>query len=220
MAAPLLWIGVTVVFAIIVIAMNFVPVIGNIAASLLTPVFAGGLLLGCHALARGQPLEFDHLFAGFGQGRAGRLMVLGLLAFVAGLAVALVLMTLVFGAIGLSGLVAMMRGDPSMMAHGAAAGMGIGALLAIPLAFLGYGLFVMAWFFAPALCALNRAEALAAIKASFDASWKNLGAVALFVLIFIGLAIVATIPIGLGWLVLAPVTIGAAYAGWREVFSE
>ena len=63
-------------------------------------------------------------------------------------------------------------------------------------------------------------EQIAALKASFDASWKNLGALAVFGLIFIGLAIVATIPFGLGWLVLLPVMFGGLYASWREVFGE
>ena len=53
--------------------------------------------------------------------------------------------------------------------------MGIAALVAVPIALIAYGLFLMAWWFAPALVTLNRAEPVAALKASFDASSKNLG---------------------------------------------
>ncbi len=42
---------------------------------------------------------------------------------------------------------------------------------------------------------------------------------AVFVVIFVVLAILASIPFALGWLVLAPVAVGASYAAWREVFS-
>jgi hypothetical protein len=219
-ASPALWIGIIVVMVLIAIALNFIPILGNIAQALLWPVFIGGVLLGCHALAVGRPLEFPHLFAGFQEGRAGPLLILGLIAFVVSLAFALAIMMLVFGAMGFSGMAALMTGDPTAAMGGALAGMGIAALFAVPIALIGYGLFLMAWWFAPALVTLNRADAFAALKASFDASWKNLGALTVFGLIFIGLAIVASIPFGLGWLVLLPVMFGGLYASWREVFGE
>jgi uncharacterized membrane protein len=219
-AAPALWIGMVVVIVLIAIALNFIPIVGSVAQALLWPVFTGGILLGCHALAQGKPLEFAHLFAGFQDGRAGPLLILGLVAFVVSLAFALVIMMLVFGAMGFSGMTGLMTGDPTVAMGSALAGMGIAALLAVPIALIGYGLFLMAWWFAPALVTLNRADALAALKVSFDASWKNLGALFVFGLIFIGLAIVASIPFGLGWLVLLPVMFGGLYASWREVFGE
>ena len=74
---PLLWIGIIVVIVVIAIVLNFIPILGNIAQALLWPVFIGGVLLGCHALAQGRPLEFSHLFAGFQDGRAGPLVILG-----------------------------------------------------------------------------------------------------------------------------------------------
>jgi uncharacterized membrane protein len=219
-ATPALWIGITVVVILISVVLNFVPFIGGIALTLIWPILTGGILLGCHALAQGRPLEFAHLFAGFQEGRAGPLLVLGVIALVVSLAFVLVIMMFVFGAMGFSGLSGFMTGDPSVAMSSALAGMGIAALFAVPIALIGYGLFLMAWWFAPALVTLNRADALAALKSSFDASWKNLGALFVFGLIFIGLAIVASIPFGLGWLVLLPVMFGGMYASWREVFGE
>jgi hypothetical protein len=220
MASPWLWIGMIVVLGVVLIVLAFVPVVGNIAGSLLAPVLFGGLLVGCHALARGRPLQFDHLLAGFKDGRTVPLLLLGLLGFLAGLAVALLLMSLMFGAMGISTFTGLIAGDPSMAIGSAMAGMGVAALLAVPIAIVGWLLFIMAWFFAPALCVLNRVDALAAIRASFHASWTNLGAIVLFILIFMVLAIVASIPFGLGWLALGPVAVGASYAAWREVFGE
>ena len=72
-ASPALWIGIIVVMVLIMIVLSFVPILGSIAQMLLWPVFTGGVLLGCHALALGRPLEFSHLFAGFREGRAGQL---------------------------------------------------------------------------------------------------------------------------------------------------
>ena len=69
-----------------------------------------------------------------------------------------------------------------------------------------------------ALVVLNGEEPIAALQKSFRGCWTNLGAMAVYGLIFIGLAIVASIPFGLGWLVLGPVMAGSWYASWRETF--
>ena len=67
---------------------------------------------------------------------------------------------------------------------------------------------------------LNGEQPVAALRKSFAASWQNLGAFLLYGLIYIGLAIVATIPMGLGWLVLGPMLVGSCYAGWRTIFAR
>ena len=64
-AAPLPWLGILVVFVVISIAFSFVPIVGHAIYVVLTPVFAGGVMLGCHALARGERLTVGHLFEGF-----------------------------------------------------------------------------------------------------------------------------------------------------------
>src|SRR5687768_14816999 len=55
-ASPALWIGIIVVMVVIAIVLNYIWIIGNVAQALLWPVFIGGVLLGCHALAVGRPL--------------------------------------------------------------------------------------------------------------------------------------------------------------------
>jgi hypothetical protein len=51
MAAPGIWIATILVFVLIMLGLAFVPILGSIAGSVLTPVF-GGIALGCHALAK------------------------------------------------------------------------------------------------------------------------------------------------------------------------
>jgi hypothetical protein len=219
-AAPLLWVGLTIVLVVIMLALGFVPVLGTIVQTLLWPVLFGGLLLGCHAMAQGRPLEFRHLFAGFEGGRLRPLLILGAIAFAVGAVIAVAIMILLFGAIGFSGIVGLLSGDTYTGMMSAMAGMGIGTFVAIPIVIALYGLFLLAYWFAPALVVLNRADPIAAMKASWDASWKNIGALFFCGLIFIGLAIVASIPVALGWLILMPMSVGAGYASWREVFGE
>jgi len=57
------------------------------------------------------------------------------------------------------------------------------------------------------------------MKASFEACLANLGPLLVYGLVYIGLAIIASIPLGLGWLVLGPMMAGSCYASWRRVFA-
>ena len=215
-AAPGAWIVILVVYALISVGLVFIPVVGNLAHLVLTPVFIGGVMLGCHALARGEPLSIAHLFEGFKSGLFGPLIVLGLI---------LVAITIVFGIVmffgllmsfGMSGLSALASDmDPLRIISA----MGVGFLLLLLIA-LALGLLIaMAFWFAPALVALSGEEPFAALRKSFAACWKNFAPFLVYSLIYLVLAIVASIPFGLGWLVLGPMIAGSCYAGWRQIFS-
>ena len=43
---------------VISVVLSVVPIVGNLAGQVLYPVFAGGLMLGCRAIDRGEPLTF------------------------------------------------------------------------------------------------------------------------------------------------------------------
>ena len=46
------WIGLFIVFAVIVIVLSLVPFLGSLLLALVTPVFYGGIMLGCDAQRR------------------------------------------------------------------------------------------------------------------------------------------------------------------------
>jgi uncharacterized membrane protein len=73
-------------------------------------------------------------------------------------------------------------------------------------------------WFAPVLIVLHDVDAFAALKASFLAILKNIPATLWYSLILLGLAIVAAIPFGLGYLVLVPVGVTSIYAAYRDIF--
>ena len=97
----------------------------------------------------------------------------------------------------------------------AARGTGLLALL-VGLA-LGL-LLTMATWFAPALVVFRQLPPLEAVKASFAASLKNIVAFLLWGVIYIVAAIVASIPFGLGWIVVGPLVILTAYTSYQDVF--
>jgi uncharacterized membrane protein len=76
----------------------------------------------------------------------------------------------------------------------------------------------MAMWFAPALVAINGKSALEAVLSSFMACVRSFPAVFVYVLMVIALGIVATIPLGLGWFVAAPVLLAASYAAYRDFY--
>ena len=76
----------------------------------------------------------------------------------------------------------------------------------------------MAVWFAPALVALDGIDPLTALKWSFFACLKNIWSFLVYGLVMLGLAIVATIPMGLGWLLLGPVIMASVYTAYRDIF--
>jgi uncharacterized membrane protein len=59
---------------------------------------------------------------------------------------------------------------------------------------------------------------VAALKASFFGCLKNLIPFLLYGIVLLVLAMIATIPFGLGWLVLGPVMIASIYRSYRDIY--
>ena len=107
-AAPGTWIALVVILLVLMFLMLLVPIVGGLAQSLLMPVFGGGVMLGCHALARGEPLRIGHLFDGFGgSGRFGSLVIIGLVMLAASIVLGLICLAVIFATIGIAGLTAL-----------------------------------------------------------------------------------------------------------------
>lgn len=220
-AAPGVWLAIFVVFVVLSVGLFYIPIVGSIAHTVLTPVFAGGVMLGCHALARGRPLTIGHLFDGFQGARFAPLLVLGLLWLAVLFVLAIVMVGTVFLALGASGLAALMGiGGTTSIDYAALLSAGAAIFIVGMVAVVVALLVAMAYWFAPALVVLNGEPPLVALRKSFMASWRNFGAFLLYGVIYIGLAIVATIPLGLGWFVLGPMLVGSCYAGWRTIFGR
>ena len=60
----------------------------------------------------------------------------------------------------------------------------------------------------------------AALKASFSACLKNVIAFTLYAIVLVVLFIVATIPFGLGLIVVVPVALISVYTAYREIFFD
>lgn len=206
---PGMWILLGIIVMVIFGVLSFIPFIGTLAAPVLMPVFIAGWLLAARKFEGGGTLEVGDLFAGFKQ-QLNPLLVLGALLLAAVLVVGVIV-----GALGLGAAVGMAAGG----SHGGmmAASMGAGMLAMLVMLVLGV-VVAMAFWFAPALVALRGVAPVDALKLSFSASIKNIVAMLLYGVIYLGAAIVASIPFGLGWVVLTPLLLLSVYVACQDVF--
>lgn len=210
-AAPGLWIGIIVVFTVILLVLTMVPVLGPVAQNLLMPVFMGGIALGCRAIDDGSGLQFNHLFEGF-KTRFGTLLAVGALYLAGFLAILLVVM-LITGA-SVFALFMAHGGQPDVQSTGAALGIVLAMLIVLALTIP----LVMAIWFAPALVVFHDLGAVDAMKQSFSGCMRNIVPFLVYGIVGFVFAIVATIPIGLGWLVLGPVIAASVYTSYRDIY--
>jgi uncharacterized membrane protein len=205
---PGMWIGIVVLFFVIIIATAFIPIVGGLAMTLFGPVFAGGIMIGCKALDSGEDLELGHLFAGF-RSRTGTLIGVGALYLAATIAV-MIVVSLVMGV----GMMTMMgAGDPKdLQAMGATFLLAMLVMLALLLPA------VMAIWLAAPLVVFHDHGALDAMKGSFTGCLKNVLPFLLYGAVLLLLSVIATLPLMLGWLVLGPVFAGSVYASYRDIY--
>lgn len=216
-AAPGPWLAIAAIYFALVVAVALVPVVGAAASSLLLPILAGGALAGARAVDRGQPLTVAHLFSQFGP-RGGALLIVGLVYLAGWFVIWLAAAAILVGVVGLGAVGALATGGAIETGVAALAAAGIGAIV-VPLVVLLLAVpLLMAVWFAPALVVFADVEPLAAMKASFAANLANLAPFLVYNLAGLALAVLATLPLGLGWLVLAPVFATSVWASYVDLF--
>lgn len=213
------WLLTALVVIVITLVGALIPAVGWLAIHVLSPVFMGGLMLGCRALDRGNPLTLGHLFAGFSQS-TGPLVVLGLIFTGLMVLITLIVVGMMVAVFGVS-IFEMLTGSIDASQTGVAFG---SVVIAVLLGFLFLLLLllplVMAVWFAPALVMLGGLSPGAAMKASFNGCLRNCVPFLVYAVIGLPLAIVASIPFFLGWLVLGPVTVATVYASYCDIFED
>ena len=210
MKQPGMWVLMFIIYLVAFVVLGFIPLLGGIANMLLYPVFAGGFMLVCRALEENGEIELAQMFGGFKQ-RTSELMIVGVLGIVAFVALVVPVILVVGGA----GVFAAIKGD----AAGWAA-MGVTLVLALLVALaVSIPIYMALWFAAP-LVLFHGLKPVDALKASFSGCLKNIFAFLLYGVALLVLCVAATIPLGLGWLVLGPVIFASVYVAYREIFFD
>ncbi|MFC4160371.1 BPSS1780 family membrane protein [Chitinimonas lacunae] len=220
---PMLWIVMVLVWGFLAVVVMFVPVV-SIASPLLMPLMLAGLMVGSAHLAHGRPMEFGHLFTGFHKPipllMAGLPLVLT--QIVIGLLLAGVLLTFLGGWLFSSDFQLLLAGKRDIVE--VLYEIGFASLYTLLMTTLvGTLLYMVVWFglcLAPALIILGRLEPGVAVKASFRAVFANWLPWTIYGIASLLLVLLSLLTLGLGLLVLYPVTFASFYAAYRDIFPE
>jgi uncharacterized membrane protein len=208
---PGAWIALVIVALLIFIGMALIPVLGSLAGMVLTPVFTGGIFFVCREQDQGRPFSVSHLFAGFRE-RFGTLLSIGFIYL--GISIAVTLVVAVVTGAGMWTLLGSGTDAETI------AGMGLTVVLAGLILFALLLPVFMALWFAPALAMFHQQGPAEAMKASFIACLKTIVPFLVYSVIALLLALIASIPFGLGWLVLGPVMAASLYTSYRDIFFD
>ncbi|MEO7402210.1 MAG: BPSS1780 family membrane protein, partial [Burkholderiales bacterium] len=148
-----LWIGVTITFFILCVAIQILPFIGFLISFVLAPILLAGIMIGCRKLDEGGRMAFADLFAAFSR-NVGQLVFLGVLELV-----------LFIGLLGITYLLVgdMGQVDAMFQRRGSSLPAGPGVAL-MPLVMMALAApYLAAIWFAPALVVFNNFAAPAAL---------------------------------------------------------
>jgi uncharacterized membrane protein len=204
---PGLWIVMVIVYTALSVVLQLIPLLGSLVAALIYPAITGGMLYAAQQQDNDRDMEIMHIFQAFqDKSRTTPMLILG------GLSVALsVLIMIVF--LGMGGA-AILHGYES----GDAAAAGMTSLLAILLAAVVVGIYIMAFFFAVPLVMLQAVAPVTAIGDSFRACLKNIPPLLVYGIVIALAGIIASLPMMLGWLVLLPVLFTSQYYSYKDIF--
>lgn len=216
---PVMWVILFVIYFVIMLPVSMVPIIGSIASTLLAPVFAAGMMLGCRAMEQEQDLEINHLFAGFKHNTAQLIAVGGIYMLCLLVVAMLVVLTMDKTSVEL-----LSSGRPLTPDQAS------GVLMPVLIALLFVLPLVMAYWFAPVLVVLNNVKALDAMKLSLIACTKNMlpflsyGLVYTFFfvagILLIGLGMLVAIPVMLLMFLAVPSMMTSLYASYADIFDH
>jgi len=211
------WIGMVLCFFLILTPLHWFPLVGYLASHLLWFVFAGGLMVAARNTERGQVPRFSELFAGFGP-QAGALVGAGLLILLATLAIVGLMLAVGLGALLSSLMSAASLEEVAAAPPAALQAIGWGSVLVLLFCLFLFVPISMAAWLAPALIMLRGASPVDALRVSLAACWRNVGALTVYGLVGVGLAVVATLMFVIGWILLLPLIFLSTYAAFRDLF--
>ncbi|MEO8345137.1 MAG: BPSS1780 family membrane protein [Betaproteobacteria bacterium] len=212
------WLGIGIIYIVLSVALSKLPLIGEAAEWLLTPVFAGGILLGCDALQRGGRLRFSHLFDGFKRPHFVPLLTVSIINLALAAAAVLVGVVVMAGSLGLSGDLRFdnFSDDPLLLLKA----LGLSSVLLVAVVLVLVAIIAMAYWFAPALIVLRGARPVDSMRTSIRACMRNWVPFLVYGLIGIAIMIVALLVLlaltaAIGWETIYTMIVGTA--SWASI---
>lgn len=218
--SPANWTAVVLILFGLSKLLALLPVVG-VVFILLMPIFLAGLMEGCRALERGEPLQLTHLLCGF-RTNAADLVTLGGISLVGNVVVMMIVIA--SGGEAMATLnTALAGGTPTVISpelrDAWIAVMRVllfGTLTSLPL--------LLALWYAPMLVYFDDVRPLAAMKSSLFACARNAPALLVYgLVVFAGIFLAMPFAKALRqydlalWL-LAPVLVPSLYASYKDIY--
>ena len=197
------WVLMALVMGVGGFLLNILPILGQIIMLVLMPALLGGLLYAAQQASQGKPIKVEYLWSVLMDPQK-RNQFLGL----GGILFALVSMVGIISVVFVGD--SLLRGATSGLG-----GVGIGGLLFMLV--VGFASFVL-FNYTPALMLFRGLSLFDALKVCASTAVTQVVPLLVLFLLYSVLSLVAVIPFGLGLLVLFPVTAGAIYASYQELF--
>lgn len=214
--APAMWLAITVIYLALTIVLTPIPGV-NLILMLIGPVFSGGVYLGCAALERDEDLEISHLFDGF-RTRFAQLALVGML-YLAAIIVICLCILLIGGIVALLVWTVHQLVGTHLEAVLAPIALAIGGATLI-LALVAVLLAMTAVWFAPQLVVLHDMEPVAAVRLSFRGCMRNWAPLTVLAGLAFALAVLAVLPMFLGFLLWVPLWLLSSYIAYKDIFLE
>jgi hypothetical protein len=184
--APWRWMGILLVYALVLFPLSMIPYLGSLLSCLVSPVLTGGLMVAAQLQSQDDDFQITTLFQGFSRNR-NQLLLIGLFS----LLFFFLLGALMFLFVGVGFWGPMMGGYAAMVGQNLPA-----MLLGILVFFLLITPVIMAFWFAPCLVALEGLPAWDSLKLSLRATLTNWLAFLVYGLVFFLLGVAGSILFG------------------------
>lgn len=206
-----IWLVLIVAWLITILVLNFIPYIGQLALSLVSPAIIAGFFYMAHQAHQGHKVEFNDVFYGF-KNKLEPLLILGAIQLV--FYIALGLITVLGVTLGGMAMIASAAADSAAsmfvtMAF-ATAGTLVLILISIP--------FSMAMLYAPILVLLHDMTVTQALSRSLKACLSNWLPWLLFCIVTTVLFMLSALTLFIGAIVIAVLCIISVYISYRSVF--
>lgn len=211
-AQPFAWWGVLLVTFGVLMLLSMIPLL-NLVVSVAFPVAVAGAGSCARSLIRDGRFEISQVFDGLKR-RPGALLLAGLVYMLFSLIGMGLLALFSTGSAGAFFMGSVGERQMAMQQVFAAGGIAVLVYIAI------LSLAMSAILFTPYLIQEQDVSVPQAMLMSLKACFKNILASLVWGLSYIFWGILATIPIGLGWLVLLPVLFITAYVAYRDIFYQ
>lgn len=210
---PGVWIGAVLIWTVISIVLNLIPLVSFITA-LFSSVVLGGLMYGAHQQYTGEALKLEHLIIGFKE-KFGPLFLVGVIYLLSFIALGIIA--------GLSTFLLISNNvevfsDANNIPFALMSNPVIWLIFLVALAVMVP--LVMAYWFAPALVILDGLTTTNAMATSFRACLKNILPFLVYGLCALILSVLGALPLFLGLILVLPVIVASIYTSYRDIFRD